>query len=155
MADWGGAGLHRLAYPRDSQGPRPFHPTWLHVVSTNRSSRFLVRVLPTSNHHQYFVLCCVGKHKENMASFLRARQAGVQNDFSAGITPGSFNPDEQSRYGINSQIRYVYVYFNVYFSIYFYVSIHVLLPHYLLVRFPIFCYLSLAPPSVSNQRPVR
>ncbi|GAB1317566.1 Lethal(2) giant larvae sro7 [Madurella fahalii] len=39
-----------------------------------------------------------------MASFLRARQAGIQNDLSAGITPGSFAPDEQSRYGINSQI---------------------------------------------------
>ncbi|KAH6847331.1 lethal giant larvae like, C-terminal-domain-containing protein [Chaetomium sp. MPI-CAGE-AT-0009] len=39
-----------------------------------------------------------------MASFLRARQAGIQNDLSAGITPGAFNPDEQSRYGINSQI---------------------------------------------------
>jgi hypothetical protein len=42
-----------------------------------------------------------------MASFLRARQAGIQNDLSAGIAPGSFNPDEQARYGINSQIRYV------------------------------------------------
>ncbi|KAK4166549.1 Lethal(2) giant larvae protein SRO7 [Cladorrhinum sp. PSN259] len=39
-----------------------------------------------------------------MASFLRAKQAGVANDLSAGITPGMFNPDEQSRYGINSQI---------------------------------------------------
>ncbi|KAL2135156.1 hypothetical protein VTI74DRAFT_9587 [Chaetomium olivicolor] len=39
-----------------------------------------------------------------MASFLRARQAGIQNDLSAGIAPGSFCPDEQSRYGINSQI---------------------------------------------------
>ncbi|KAK4150110.1 lethal giant larvae like, C-terminal-domain-containing protein [Chaetomidium leptoderma] len=39
-----------------------------------------------------------------MASFLRARQAGIQNDLSAGIAPGSFNPDEQSRHGINSQI---------------------------------------------------
>ncbi|AEO68027.1 3f163e76-e177-4088-9bfb-37d27285d9c2 [Thermothielavioides terrestris] len=39
-----------------------------------------------------------------MASFLRARQAGIQNDLSAGIPPGAFAPDEQSRYGINSQI---------------------------------------------------
>ncbi|KAK4242910.1 lethal giant larvae like, C-terminal-domain-containing protein [Achaetomium macrosporum] len=39
-----------------------------------------------------------------MASFLRARQAGIQNDLSAGIPPGSFSPDELFRYGINSQI---------------------------------------------------
>ncbi|KAL2023730.1 hypothetical protein VTK56DRAFT_1444 [Thermocarpiscus australiensis] len=39
-----------------------------------------------------------------MASFLRARQAGIQSDLSAGIPPGSFAPEEQSRYGINSQI---------------------------------------------------
>ncbi|KAL1884171.1 hypothetical protein VTK73DRAFT_6840 [Phialemonium thermophilum] len=39
-----------------------------------------------------------------MASFLRAKQAGIQNDLSAGILPGSFSPEEQTRYGINSQI---------------------------------------------------
>jgi len=44
-----------------------------------------------------------------MASFLRARQAGIQNDLSAGIAPGAFNPDELARYGINSQIRYVFI----------------------------------------------
>ena len=42
-----------------------------------------------------------------MASFLRAKQAGMQNDLSAGIPPGQFAPDEQTRYGINSQIRLV------------------------------------------------
>ncbi|KAK3689620.1 lethal giant larvae like, C-terminal-domain-containing protein [Podospora appendiculata] len=39
-----------------------------------------------------------------MASFLRGKQAGIQNDLSGGILPGSFAPDEQSRYGINSQV---------------------------------------------------
>ena len=40
-----------------------------------------------------------------MASFLRGKQAGMQNDLSAGILPQSFAPGEQSRYGVNSQIR--------------------------------------------------
>ena len=40
-----------------------------------------------------------------MASFLRGKQAGMQNDLSAGIPPQLFAPDEQLRYGINSQIR--------------------------------------------------
>jgi len=44
-----------------------------------------------------------------MAGFLRARQAGIQNDLSAGIAPGAFNPDELARYGINSQIRSVHL----------------------------------------------
>ncbi|KAB5526383.1 lethal giant larvae like, C-terminal-domain-containing protein [Coniochaeta sp. 2T2.1] len=39
-----------------------------------------------------------------MASFLRGKQAGMQKDLSVGIQPGHFCPDEQSRYGINSQI---------------------------------------------------
>ncbi|KAK0611549.1 lethal giant larvae like, C-terminal-domain-containing protein [Immersiella caudata] len=39
-----------------------------------------------------------------MASFLRSKQAGVQNDLSAAVSPGLFLPDEQARYGINSQI---------------------------------------------------
>ncbi|KAK3384976.1 lethal giant larvae like, C-terminal-domain-containing protein [Podospora didyma] len=39
-----------------------------------------------------------------MAAFLRGKQAGVQKDLSAAIIPGVFNPDEQSRFGINSQI---------------------------------------------------
>ncbi|KAK3321597.1 lethal giant larvae like, C-terminal-domain-containing protein [Apodospora peruviana] len=39
-----------------------------------------------------------------MASFLRGKQAGMQNDLSAGILAAQFAPDEQSRYGINSQI---------------------------------------------------
>jgi syntaxin-binding protein 5 len=41
-----------------------------------------------------------------MAGFLRSRQAGVQNDLSAGIAPGMFTPEKGVRYGINSQIRY-------------------------------------------------
>ncbi|KAK4192211.1 Lethal(2) giant larvae protein SRO7 [Podospora australis] len=39
-----------------------------------------------------------------MAGFLRSKQVGIQNDLSAGIVPGSFDPDEQARYGINSQV---------------------------------------------------
>ncbi|KAL2117470.1 hypothetical protein VTJ04DRAFT_7130 [Mycothermus thermophilus] len=39
-----------------------------------------------------------------MAGFLRSRQAGVQNDLSAGISPGMFTPEKGVRYGINSQI---------------------------------------------------
>ncbi|KAM7220705.1 Lethal(2) giant larvae protein SRO7 [Rhypophila decipiens] len=39
-----------------------------------------------------------------MASFLRTKQAGMQKDLSAGILPGQFAPDEQTRYGINSQV---------------------------------------------------
>ncbi len=47
------------------------------------------------------------QHKK-MASFLRARQAGIQTDLSAGIAPTAFNPDELVRYGVGSQIRYVF-----------------------------------------------
>ncbi|KAK1831264.1 Lethal(2) giant larvae protein SRO7 [Podospora conica] len=39
-----------------------------------------------------------------MASFLRGKQSGVQNDLSAAVVPGLFAPEEQSRFGINSQI---------------------------------------------------
>ncbi|KAI2602662.1 lethal giant larvae like, C-terminal-domain-containing protein [Hypoxylon sp. NC1633] len=39
-----------------------------------------------------------------MASFLRGRQAGMQNDLSASILPGTFVPDDRARYGINSQV---------------------------------------------------
>ncbi|TVY62265.1 Lethal(2) giant larvae protein-like protein SRO77 [Lachnellula suecica] len=39
-----------------------------------------------------------------MASFLRGKQAGIQNDLSAGILPDAFAPDDQARFGINSQI---------------------------------------------------
>lgn len=42
-----------------------------------------------------------------MASFLRSKQAGIQNDLSASIRPELFTPDDQARYGINSQIRCV------------------------------------------------
>lgn len=42
-----------------------------------------------------------------MAGFLRGKQAGIQNDLSAGILPDLFAPDDQARYGINSQIGYV------------------------------------------------
>ncbi|KAI0974694.1 lethal giant larvae like, C-terminal-domain-containing protein [Xylaria arbuscula] len=42
-----------------------------------------------------------------MASFLRGKQTGMQNDLSANILPGLFAPDERSRYGINSQISCV------------------------------------------------
>lgn len=41
-----------------------------------------------------------------MAGFLRGKQAGIQNDLSAGILPGLFAPDDQARFGINSQIGY-------------------------------------------------
>ncbi|RAL60000.1 hypothetical protein DID88_000626 [Monilinia fructigena] len=39
-----------------------------------------------------------------MAGFLRGKQAGIQNDLSAGILPGLFAPDDLDRFGINSQI---------------------------------------------------
>ncbi|KAI0150620.1 lethal giant larvae like, C-terminal-domain-containing protein [Xylariaceae sp. FL1272] len=42
-----------------------------------------------------------------MASFLRGKQSGMQNDLSANILPGLFAPDERSRYGISSQISCV------------------------------------------------
>lgn len=40
-----------------------------------------------------------------MANFLRGKQAGIQRDLSASIRPEIFTPDDQARYGINSQIR--------------------------------------------------
>ncbi|ERT02751.1 hypothetical protein HMPREF1624_01053 [Sporothrix schenckii ATCC 58251] len=39
-----------------------------------------------------------------MASFIRGKQAGMQNDLSAGIVPGLLAPEEQIRYGVDSQI---------------------------------------------------
>ncbi|KAH6900197.1 lethal giant larvae like, C-terminal-domain-containing protein [Thelonectria olida] len=39
-----------------------------------------------------------------MAAFLRSKQVGMQNDLSASIRPELFTPDDQARYGINSQI---------------------------------------------------
>ncbi|KAJ4187885.1 Lethal(2) giant larvae sro7 [Fusarium falciforme] len=39
-----------------------------------------------------------------MAAFLRGKQTGMQNDLSASIRPELFLPDDQARYGINSQI---------------------------------------------------
>ncbi|KAH6682525.1 lethal giant larvae like, C-terminal-domain-containing protein [Halenospora varia] len=39
-----------------------------------------------------------------MAGFLRGKQAGIQNDLSAGILPGLFSPDDQARFGVNSQV---------------------------------------------------
>ncbi|KAG7105097.1 Lethal(2) giant larvae protein SRO77 like [Verticillium longisporum] len=38
------------------------------------------------------------------SAFLRSKQTGMQNDLSAAILPDHFAPDEQARYGINSQI---------------------------------------------------
>jgi hypothetical protein len=40
-----------------------------------------------------------------MASFLRSKQAGIQNDLSGSIRPELFAPDDHARYGLNSQIR--------------------------------------------------
>ena len=42
-----------------------------------------------------------------MASFLRGKQVGIDHDLSASIRPELFTPDDQARYGINSQIRSV------------------------------------------------
>ncbi|KAI9834221.1 MAG: hypothetical protein M1819_003059 [Sarea resinae] len=39
-----------------------------------------------------------------MAHFLRGRLAGIQNDFSAGISPELFMLDDVARFGINSQM---------------------------------------------------
>lgn len=44
---------------------------------------------------------------DNMAAFIRGKQAGIQNDLSAAILPGLFAPDDQARFGINSQIRWI------------------------------------------------
>ncbi|ROT35773.1 SNI2 protein [Sodiomyces alkalinus F11] len=38
------------------------------------------------------------------SAFLRGKQAGMQHDLSAAIVPELFAPDDQARYGINSQI---------------------------------------------------
>jgi hypothetical protein len=48
-----------------------------------------------------------------MAAFLRGKQAGIQRDLSDGILPGLFAPDDQARYGINSQIGSVTLASNV------------------------------------------
>lgn len=40
-----------------------------------------------------------------MASYLRSKQAGIQSDLSGSISSELFTPDDQARYGINSQIR--------------------------------------------------
>ncbi|KAI9724957.1 MAG: hypothetical protein M1812_000233 [Candelaria pacifica] len=40
-----------------------------------------------------------------MAHFLRGKQAGIQNDLSAGLDPELFCLDHIARYGINSQIQ--------------------------------------------------
>ncbi|CAK7562753.1 MAG: Lethal(2) giant larvae sro7 [Sporothrix epigloea] len=42
-----------------------------------------------------------------MASFIRGKQAGMQNDLSAGIDSTVFTPEEQIRYGVDSQISCV------------------------------------------------
>ncbi|CAK7201931.1 Lethal(2) giant larvae sro7 [Sporothrix eucalyptigena] len=42
-----------------------------------------------------------------MASFIRGKQAGMQNDLSAGIVSTLFAPEEQIRYGVDSQISCV------------------------------------------------
>lgn len=39
-----------------------------------------------------------------MAQFLRGKQAGVQTDLSAGLSPDMFILDDAARYGVNSQI---------------------------------------------------
>ncbi|KAI5247079.1 snare-dependent exocytosis protein-like protein [Aureobasidium subglaciale] len=39
-----------------------------------------------------------------MAGFIRSKQAGIQNDLSAGLTPEHVAIDDIERYGINSQI---------------------------------------------------
>ncbi|PNP77520.1 hypothetical protein FNYG_09396 [Fusarium nygamai] len=52
-----------------------------------------------------------------MAAFLRGKQTGMQNDLSASIRPELFMPDDQARYGINSQIRYRSVSPNMYHSL--------------------------------------
>ncbi len=42
-----------------------------------------------------------------MANFIRGKQAGMQNDLSAGLLPDLFAPAEQLRYGVGSQISCV------------------------------------------------
>lgn len=43
-----------------------------------------------------------------MAGFVRSKQAGIERDLSGSIRPELFTPDDQARYGINSQIRYAW-----------------------------------------------
>ncbi|PLN80021.1 lethal giant larvae like, C-terminal-domain-containing protein [Aspergillus taichungensis] len=42
-----------------------------------------------------------------MAHFLRGKQAGIQKDFSEGLSPDLFAIDDFARYGINSQVSVV------------------------------------------------
>ncbi|KAF1811358.1 hypothetical protein P152DRAFT_489794 [Eremomyces bilateralis CBS 781.70] len=42
-----------------------------------------------------------------MAHLLRGKQAGVQNDFTAGLSPDQINIDEIQRYGVGSQISQI------------------------------------------------
>jgi hypothetical protein len=42
-----------------------------------------------------------------MSTFIRGKQSGIQNDLSGSLRPEIFTPDDQARYGINSQIRWV------------------------------------------------
>ena len=61
---------------------------------------------PTPAGHAY--ICDDRSNRpDNMSSFLRSKQAGIQKDLSASIRPELFTPDDQARYGINSQIRYL------------------------------------------------
>jgi hypothetical protein len=108
-----------LAYPfnsrqtSDGQGWLLRRPTSTpHVRPSNQQRRgavFSSFDIPHLNLNLASELPCdkgkTGRKKgEKMAGFLRARQAGIQNDLSAGIVPGMFNPDELVRYGIGSQI---------------------------------------------------
>ncbi|KZF18865.1 putative snare-dependent exocytosis protein [Xylona heveae TC161] len=42
-----------------------------------------------------------------MAHFLRGKQAGIQNDFSSGLGPELFLPDDLTHYGVSSQVSTV------------------------------------------------
>ncbi|KAI2471134.1 hypothetical protein F4781DRAFT_388154 [Annulohypoxylon bovei var. microspora] len=71
--------------------------------SCNKQPTFVLKVFSTVTFSEYLT---AERSIQTMATFFRGKQAGMQNDLSANIIPGSFLPDDRARYGINSQIRY-------------------------------------------------
>lgn len=100
-------------YPTCQQQHQPFHH-WNRSCRVCSIAEGLDLLLPIclgprsfATHRQRSKVSLIWYWLDKMAGFLRARQAGIQNDLSAGIAPTAFNPDELVRYGIRSQIRYV------------------------------------------------
>jgi hypothetical protein len=83
-------------------GPLVF--TWA-ASSSPRNPK--LRIAGRNTTFTFLQITLLSPSDHNMASFLRGKQAGIQNDLSAGILPELFAPDDQARYGINSQIGYL------------------------------------------------